>query len=320
MDNLMLRFPHLFQQTFQKLNNESLLKSREIARSWKYFINERNYPWLCVVNIPKLLQKSNTYLHLAAETGQIDAFKTAFSEEEDKNLKIIDGQTAFHLACFNDRFNIAELLLENSFKSGIDVNAKCKRIKTGLMLACKNGHLKIVKILMEYSLDTLSIDFNTKDDLGNTAFGHACRNGHLDLVKLFMENSTILSINLNGRNNAGQTAFHLASKCNHVNVVKMFMDNSETLCHVNAKDNDGRTAFHLACGRGHVNVAKMFVEKSAPLIIDLNAKDKEFRTAFHMANFNVAKMVLENSSTSTRVRLLFSCPPLVYKLTNKQNF
>ena len=298
MDNLILRFPHLFEQTFRKLNNESLFQSREVARSWKCFINERNYPWLCVVNIPKLLQKSNTYLHLAAETGQIDAFKTALSEEEDKNIKNIDGRTAFHRACFNGRCNIAELLLENSFKLGIDVNAKCKRITTGLLLACQNGHLKIAKMLMEYSLDTLSIDFNTKDDLGNTAFGHACRNGHSDLAKLFMENSTILSINLNARNNAGQTALHLASKQDHVNVVKVFMDNSATFCHFNAKDNTGRTAFHLACGRGHINVAKMFVEKSALLSINLNAKDK----LFYMAQVNVVKMVLDHSSTLADIR------------------
>ena len=79
MDNLMLRFPHLFEQTFQKLNNESLFKSREVARSWKYFINGRNYPWLCAVNIPTILQIGDSYLHLAAETGQIGEFKTALS-------------------------------------------------------------------------------------------------------------------------------------------------------------------------------------------------------------------------------------------------
>ena len=132
---------------------------------------------------------------------------------------------------------------------------------------------------MEESIDTMSIDFNAKDDLGNTAFGHACINGHSDLAKHLMENSTILSINLNSRNNAGQTALHLASKRDHANVVKILMDNSDTFCHFNAKDNTGRTAFHLACGQGHVNVAKMFVEKSALLSINLNAMDK----LFHMA-------------------------------------
>ena len=45
MDNVVLKFPHLFEQIIRKLNNESLFKSREVARSWQYFSNERNYPW-----------------------------------------------------------------------------------------------------------------------------------------------------------------------------------------------------------------------------------------------------------------------------------
>ena len=79
MDDVLLKYPHLFEQIIHKLNNKSLFKSREVARLWTYLINGRNYPWLCVVNIPKVLQQSNTYLHLAAGTGHLDAFKTALS-------------------------------------------------------------------------------------------------------------------------------------------------------------------------------------------------------------------------------------------------
>ena len=98
----MLKFPHLFEQTVCKLNNESLFKSREVARSWKYFINERNYPWLCIVNIPTILKHSNTYLHLTAETGQIDAFKRALSEGLDINIKNIFDIVVFFITegCF----------------------------------------------------------------------------------------------------------------------------------------------------------------------------------------------------------------------------
>ena len=110
----MMRFPHLFEQTFRKLNNKSLFRSREVARSWKFFINERNYPWLCVVNISTILQNSDTYLHLAAGTGQVDAFKTSLSEEMNRNIKNTHGQTLFHLACKNGRLNTVELLIEST--------------------------------------------------------------------------------------------------------------------------------------------------------------------------------------------------------------
>ena len=57
MEALMLRYPHLPEQIFQKLDNESLFKSREIARSWQNIIDERNYPWLRIVNIQTFIVK-----------------------------------------------------------------------------------------------------------------------------------------------------------------------------------------------------------------------------------------------------------------------
>ena len=139
MDTLMLRFPHLFERTFRKLNSETLFKSREVARSWKRFINEKNYPWLRVVNIPTIWKDSNTYLHLAAEKGQIEAFKTAFSEEEGKNVKNINGETSFHIACKNGHLNIVEFLLE-TIDLYVDINSKCNNTFTGFTWACYKGH------------------------------------------------------------------------------------------------------------------------------------------------------------------------------------
>ena len=172
MDTLMLRCPHLFERTFRKLNSESLFKSREVARSWKYFINERNYSWLCVVNIPTILKNSNTYLHLAAETGQIDAFKTALIEEVDKNIRNCYRETSFHLASGNGHSKIVELLL---FKSSlnIDLNAVDFVGKTAFHLTCEGGHSNVVKLFMNNSA-RLNIDLNAKDVFGSTACDMVC--------------------------------------------------------------------------------------------------------------------------------------------------
>ena len=114
MQHLMQKFPHLPEIIFRKLDLESLFKCREVAKLWQDIIDERNYPWLCIVNIPAVMKYGNTYLHLAAETGQMQAFKTAFSEEEDKNVKDVFGETPFHIACANGRFEIVQLLLEKA--------------------------------------------------------------------------------------------------------------------------------------------------------------------------------------------------------------
>ena len=210
MEALMLRFPHLPEQIFQKLDNETLFKSREVARSWQDLIDEGNYPWLRIVNIPTILKNENTYLHLSAETGQIEAFKTAFRKEEDKNIKNHYFDTPFYLACIKGRSMIVQFLLKNT---DLEFMIKEKEIhgKTAFVLACQNGHLDMVKILMDNAAN-LGIDLNETDVYGRTAFISACINGHSAVVKIFMENAASLKIDLKmGKNkyNNYLTAFHI---------------------------------------------------------------------------------------------------------------
>ena len=314
MDNLMLKFPHLSEQIFQKLklNYESLLKSREVARLWKYLINERNYLWIHVVNIPTVLKDNNTYLHLAAKTGKIDAFKTALNEEEDKNIKNIFHYTAFHYASQYGQLQIVELLLKNT-DLNIDFNAKDTSGLTALIFACYNGHSDVVKIIMESSI-SLGIDLNAQEIVsGNTAFNAACERGYSDVVKIFMKNAAILNIDLSAKNFKGFTGFHLACQRGFVDMVKLFMENATILSiDLNAKDKKfGWTGFHWACWEGPSegykpldpqdvqDTVKIFMENRA--IVDLNLKDNKNRTAFHIAcevgNFNLVKMFMENSAT-----------------------
>ena len=101
MEELMLKFPHLPEMLFQKLDNKSLFKCREVARSWENIIGGKNYPWLRIVNIPTILKERNSYLHLSAATGQIEVFNAAINQEEDKNIKNEHDETPFLLACKN---------------------------------------------------------------------------------------------------------------------------------------------------------------------------------------------------------------------------
>ena len=45
MDEAFLRFPHLPEQLFKKLDNKSLVNSRVVGASWHNFIDARDYPW-----------------------------------------------------------------------------------------------------------------------------------------------------------------------------------------------------------------------------------------------------------------------------------
>ena len=112
MRELILRFPHVAEQIFQQLNNQDLAKSREVERLWQKFIDERNYPWLCIVNIPTTLQNGDTYMHLAAQFGQTDMFEIILDKEENKNAKNHDGGTPFLISCHKGHLNIVSILLK----------------------------------------------------------------------------------------------------------------------------------------------------------------------------------------------------------------
>ena len=114
MEVSILRFPHLAEQIFLKLDDKSLVTSREVRTSWKIFLDERHYTWLHIVNIPTVLQENNTYLHLAAKTGHFKAFKMALNEEEDVNAKNYQRQTPLHLACQNGHTELIEYIMRNS--------------------------------------------------------------------------------------------------------------------------------------------------------------------------------------------------------------
>ena len=235
MQDLMVRFTHLPEQIFNKLDDESLFKCREVAKSWQEVIDEKNYPWLYIVNIPTILKQGNMYVHLAAETGQIEAFKIAFSEEKDKNITNEYGKTSLHRACTRGRIDIVQWLL------------------------LKNNDLKI--------------NINAEDNHGATAFHWACFYGQTDVVKIFMENAAALSIDLNSQCEYGWTAFHMACTAGQTDVVKCFIENAAPLnIDLNIKSLKGKTAFHMACEKSHLDIVEIFLENAAALNIDLNVK------------------------------------------------
>ena len=185
MEEMILRFPHLAEKIFEKLTNEGLAKSREVERLWQKFIDEKNYPWLRIVNIPTILQDGNSYMHLAAQYGQMDMFEMILSEEYNKNHKNRIGETPFHVACKKGRMNIAIILINKSNELAIDLNIKTQYGWTAFQLACSEGHSEIAELIMKNAA-SMNIDLNSKDKNARTAFHQAYLHGkcYFELIKL----------------------------------------------------------------------------------------------------------------------------------------
>ena len=329
MQDLLLKFPHLPEQIFQKLDLVSLYKCREVTKLWQDIIDKRNYPWLQIVTIPTILKDGNTYLHLAAEIGQIEAFKTAFIEEEDRNIKNKYCQTSFHVACMHGRSEIVKFLLkstdsetninaednhgrlldlvnifmENAAKlsfdnHGIDLNATTKFGHTGFHLACRNGHSDVINILMENAHNS-SIDLNAKDVKNKTAFIWACLHNHSNAVKIILKNAAEVSIDLYAKDDYGFTAFLYACINGLMDVVKILIENAGFFgIDINTKEKRGLTGFHWACESGDIDLVNIFMENAAKF--NLNTIDYRGRTAFYHACANgfsdVVQIFMENAA------------------------
>ena len=273
MEDFMLRFPHLPEKIFQKLDNSSLFKCREVLKSWKTLIDGKNYPWLRVVNIPTILKKKDRYLHLAAETGQIEAFKIASNKEKNMNIKNRCGETSFHLACKKGRSMIVQFILKKSGvqinsdtknNQTIDLNVKTKKLGiTGLGLACENGHSEVVNILMENAID-LKISVNEKDNYERTPVYLACMQGHSGVVKNFIQNKVAWNINFKIEDKMVE-AFLTACIHGHSDVVKVFLENADTfgIDLNNLEDINIEKGFNIALRKGHSSLEKVFFDNTA---------------------------------------------------------
>ena len=157
--NFIPKFPHLIEQIIQKLDDKSLVKSREVARMWKKLIDQRKYPWVRIVKFPTILHGGNTYLHLAAKDNQTDTFEVILNDEADKNLVNDKGYTPFLVACLFGRVRIAELLMKTPAELKINLTRKTNCNETAFHLVCIGGNVEMLDLIMENSV-SLKIDFD----------------------------------------------------------------------------------------------------------------------------------------------------------------
>ena len=111
IENLIERFPHVATQIFEQVDDKSLTNCREVSKTWMEFVDERNRCCTRILNIPKVPRYEETYLLLAAKTGQTEIFREIIEQEEDTNCKDFSNNTPFHHVCRKGHFAIVEWLL-----------------------------------------------------------------------------------------------------------------------------------------------------------------------------------------------------------------
>ena len=113
--------------------------------------------------------------HHACKTGKLDAVGAFLSSDPDRiDEKSPEGWTGLIVACFNQQFEVAKLLVEN----GADVNATNAKGTTVFMYAktpIQNNDQESTKIL-DYLLDK-GADINRLDIFNKSVLDYVIENG-----------------------------------------------------------------------------------------------------------------------------------------------
>ena len=97
MDEILSRFPSIGDNIFKELDSEDFCKSKEVGRSWNYFINneralQKSYKTHIqnkVQSLTEELRQNNwqnqTTFHLAAKRGYLPVCRQIMEIIDDKN-------------------------------------------------------------------------------------------------------------------------------------------------------------------------------------------------------------------------------------------
>ena len=208
MEEIILRFPVTAEQIFDQLDDQNVMKCREICKTW-YDVTERlqwirkikhltkhnpysskdhQISWkLVLVKIPthfleKLAvtldwegwKRCPTPLHTAVYSGDLQLFEHIYEKSTDKNPQDPDGQTPFHAAAEHGSLEIFKFIMERAE----DKNPQNKHGRTTLHLAAEHGNLEICKLICE-NISSL----NSRNDRGRTPLHQAAIEGHLEFSR-----------------------------------------------------------------------------------------------------------------------------------------
>ena len=215
MEELLLRFPYVGEEIFDRLDEKSLGICKKVCRSWKKFIEDPTQKFMWIQIIKELEENTCPCLNRYSENLPLMNYISGPKPKWSK-LRIQDLRE--FVKRLNSEQSVTKLIaifLEKYVELKVELNGADWCGKTIFHLACRCGKSELANILMkEYS--NLKIDLNAKDLSGRTAFHYACCFGRIDVAKMMIENAESSKLDFKIKDCYGRTAFQLAeSRRNH---------------------------------------------------------------------------------------------------------
>ena len=257
--DMLTRLPHIGAKIFDSLDNLSLLKCKEVSRTWYDFMDDQKFPWVRMIKTyikesNKMYTECPKHWHkLFRKIKTLHVKKFACEIQKDIALKIrLDctstshvgkGLTPLHFAIMFSN-DIDYETIKNIFEAEIVKNPRDKDGDTPLHIAAGESNLKVFQLIKE-KVD----DINPKNNYEDTPLHKAASSDRISdlgakkIAELIVENVT----DKNPANKFGTTPLHNAALKGRLDMFQLIF---EVAMNKNPIDHFGNTPFHNAAGGG----------------------------------------------------------------------
>ena len=156
IEEIFLRFPHLGEQILENLDNQSLLKCKQVSRQWSDFIIKtkalpiellRKYTFIPVARLKKSLQNHENKIIQKLANCAINEHKSMPTPGNTGQARLI-YQMVSKKYLHNIQYFLIELMLQNITDKNLTKKPN-QSFNDLLCVAVSNGHFPICKFITE---------------------------------------------------------------------------------------------------------------------------------------------------------------------------
>jgi hypothetical protein len=197
MEKQILKFPHIVEKIYGKLDNESLVKCKKVSLPWNHFLeNNKDYNWQVIKGY----------------TNCSDALMKKLVKNKTDAIKIV-----------SDLREIFKKIPRGTRQSSHFIKTW---FNSSLHVAAENGYLKAYQLIMENVMDKNPLSFYDatkycfihRASRKVTPFHPAARKGHFNMCEFIFENIKGKTITDHLR----ITPFHSAAENEHFLICRLF--------------------------------------------------------------------------------------------------